>query len=181
MTSDGAAGSINATESTLPRNLRQRCLIHRCRELLAKVPAQTHTEIRDAYWRSSIPTPSSPPGRSPDRQSSRRCRPASTPSPRSGQKLGRSRKWAHRVEARARSVPTDGSQNEAICAPEAPTPAAADTHRTARRAHVVVHHVSYSDADQTFLRDAIRRAVRWLNRSSHYVRRPEKASGTACS
>ena len=29
--SDGAAGLINAAESSLPRSLRQRCLIHRCR------------------------------------------------------------------------------------------------------------------------------------------------------
>lgn len=48
--SDGAAGLINATESGLPRSLRQRCLIHRSRNLLAKVPAEAQTEIRDAYW-----------------------------------------------------------------------------------------------------------------------------------
>jgi putative transposase len=48
--SDGAAGLINATESSLPRSLRQRCLIHRCRNLLAKVPAEAQTELRDAYW-----------------------------------------------------------------------------------------------------------------------------------
>jgi putative transposase len=48
--SDGAAGLINATESGLPRSLRQRCLIHRSRNVLAKVPAEAQTEIRDAYW-----------------------------------------------------------------------------------------------------------------------------------
>src|SRR5512132_819183 len=48
--SDGAAGLINACESSLPRSLRQRCLIHRCRNLLAKVPAEAQTELRDAYW-----------------------------------------------------------------------------------------------------------------------------------
>ena len=48
--SDGAAGLINATEAALPRSLRQRCLIHRCRNLVAKVPAEAQTEIRDAYW-----------------------------------------------------------------------------------------------------------------------------------
>jgi len=55
--SDGAAGLINATEAALPRSLRQRCLIHRClihrcRNLVAKVPAEAQTEIRDAYWAS---------------------------------------------------------------------------------------------------------------------------------
>ncbi len=48
--SDGAAGLINAAESSLPRSLRQRCLIHRSRNLLAKVPAEAQTEIRTAYW-----------------------------------------------------------------------------------------------------------------------------------
>ena len=37
--SDGAAGLISAAESVLPASLRQRCLIHRCRNILAKVPA----------------------------------------------------------------------------------------------------------------------------------------------
>jgi len=48
--SDGAAGLINAAETALPRSLRQRCLIHRARNVLAKVPAESQTEIRDAYW-----------------------------------------------------------------------------------------------------------------------------------
>jgi putative transposase len=48
--SDGAAGLINAAESSLPHSLRQRCLIHRCRNLLAKVPATAQEEIRGAYW-----------------------------------------------------------------------------------------------------------------------------------
>jgi putative transposase len=43
--SDGAAGLINACESSLPRSLRQRCLIHRCRNLLAKVPAEAQAEL----------------------------------------------------------------------------------------------------------------------------------------
>ena len=48
--SDGAAGLINAAETALPRSLRQRCLIHRARNVLAKVPAESQTEIGDAYW-----------------------------------------------------------------------------------------------------------------------------------
>ena len=47
---DGAAGLINAAETALPRSLRQRCLIHRCRNVLAKVPAEAQRELRDAYW-----------------------------------------------------------------------------------------------------------------------------------
>jgi putative transposase len=48
--SDGAAGLINAAETALPRSPRQRCLIHRCRNLLAKVPAEAQQQMRDAYW-----------------------------------------------------------------------------------------------------------------------------------
>jgi putative transposase len=48
--SDGAAGLINATESVLARSLRQKCLIHRCRNVLAKVPAAAQDEIKNAYW-----------------------------------------------------------------------------------------------------------------------------------
>ena len=48
--SDGAAGLISAAESVLARSLRQKCLIHRARNVLAKVPAAAQEEIRDAYW-----------------------------------------------------------------------------------------------------------------------------------
>ena len=48
--SDGAAGLLAAVETALPRSLRQRCLIHRSRNLLAKVPAEHQDEIRAAYW-----------------------------------------------------------------------------------------------------------------------------------
>src|SRR5947199_1811221 len=48
--SDGAAGLISAIESSLPRSLRQKCLIHRARNVLAKVPAAAQEEIRSPYW-----------------------------------------------------------------------------------------------------------------------------------
>jgi transposase-like protein len=48
--SDGAAGLVGAIERTMPRSLRQRCLIHRGRNLLAKVPAHAQAEVKAAYW-----------------------------------------------------------------------------------------------------------------------------------
>ena len=48
--SDGAPGLISACEQVFPRSLRQKCLIHRARNILAKVPAQAQTEIKNAYW-----------------------------------------------------------------------------------------------------------------------------------
>jgi putative transposase len=48
--SDGAGGLINAAETVLGCSLRQRCLIHRARNLLAKVPAGAQVELKAAYW-----------------------------------------------------------------------------------------------------------------------------------
>jgi putative transposase len=48
--SDGAPGLISAIEQAYPRALRQRCLVHRCRNLLAKIPAGMLAEVKDAYW-----------------------------------------------------------------------------------------------------------------------------------
>ncbi len=48
---DGAPGLLAACEQVFPRSLRQRCLIHRCRNLLAKVSAEAQTELKNAYWK----------------------------------------------------------------------------------------------------------------------------------
>lgn len=48
--SDGAAGLIGAIERNLPHALRQRCLVHRARNLLAKTPKRDQDEVKAAYW-----------------------------------------------------------------------------------------------------------------------------------
>lgn len=48
--SDGAGGLINAAETALAASLRQRCLIHRARNVLAKVPAHAQDQVKAAYW-----------------------------------------------------------------------------------------------------------------------------------
>ena len=48
--SDGARGLISAIEQAFPKALRHRCLIHRARNVLAKVPAGMQAEVKDAYW-----------------------------------------------------------------------------------------------------------------------------------
>jgi putative transposase len=48
--SDGAKGLIAAVEQIYPHALRQRCLIHRLRNILAKIPAGVQAEVRDGYW-----------------------------------------------------------------------------------------------------------------------------------
>jgi len=48
--SDGAPGLLAACEQVFARSLRQRCLIHRARNLLAKVPAEAQSEVKAAYW-----------------------------------------------------------------------------------------------------------------------------------
>nr|WP_301150391.1 transposase [Mycobacterium simiae] len=67
--SDGAAGLIAAIEQIFPTALRQRCLIHRVRNVLAKIPAGMQAEIRDGYWPASTP-PRPPPSPAPSSSNS---------------------------------------------------------------------------------------------------------------
>ena len=48
--SDGAPGLISAVEQTIGAALRQRCLIHRSRNLLAKVPTHAQADVKADYW-----------------------------------------------------------------------------------------------------------------------------------
>jgi putative transposase len=48
--SDGAPGLISAVEQTMPAALRQRCLIHRARNLLSKIPKNAQAEVKADYW-----------------------------------------------------------------------------------------------------------------------------------
>jgi putative transposase len=48
--SDGNPGLIGAIEQAFPKALRQRCLVHRARNILAKIPAGMQAEVKDAYW-----------------------------------------------------------------------------------------------------------------------------------
>ena len=48
--SDGGPGLIAAVEIVLDGSLRQRCLIHRARNLLAKVPKHAQKEVKAEYW-----------------------------------------------------------------------------------------------------------------------------------
>src|SRR5271166_4569641 len=48
--SDGAPGLISALETTFRQSLRHRCLIHRCRNVIAKVPKLAEAEIKAAFW-----------------------------------------------------------------------------------------------------------------------------------
>ncbi len=49
--SDGAPGLIGATEVVLAKSLRQRCLRHRARNVLAKVPKAAQAEVKAAFWK----------------------------------------------------------------------------------------------------------------------------------
>jgi putative transposase len=48
--SDGAPGLVGAVEQGFPCSLRQRCLVHRARNLVAKVPAHAQAEVKAAFW-----------------------------------------------------------------------------------------------------------------------------------
>jgi hypothetical protein len=48
---DGAPGLIKAIERRWPASDRQRCCVHRARNLYAKVPERGRERVRKAYWR----------------------------------------------------------------------------------------------------------------------------------
>jgi putative transposase len=48
--SDGAPGLIGACELVLEASLRQRCLVHRARNILAKVPKHAQGQVKVEYW-----------------------------------------------------------------------------------------------------------------------------------
>ena len=48
--SDGAPGLISACELVLGSSLRQRCLIHRARNIVAKVPKHAQGQVKAEYW-----------------------------------------------------------------------------------------------------------------------------------
>ena len=57
MSSDGAPGLVAALEQVFPKALRQRCLAHKTRNVLAKVSAEGHSQVKadiqSAYYASS--------------------------------------------------------------------------------------------------------------------------------
>ncbi|MFG2639344.1 IS256 family transposase, partial [Streptomyces sp. NPDC048362] len=48
--SDGGAGLISACEAVLGRSLRQRCLIHKCRNVTSKVSRHDLAEVKKDFW-----------------------------------------------------------------------------------------------------------------------------------
>lgn len=48
--SDGAPGLVAAIELHFPSSLRQRCLVHRARNVLAKVSAHDQAEVKADFW-----------------------------------------------------------------------------------------------------------------------------------
>jgi Transposase, Mutator family len=48
--SDGAPGRLSAVEQVFLSSLRQRWLVHRARNLLAKVPTGAQAEVKAAFW-----------------------------------------------------------------------------------------------------------------------------------
>jgi putative transposase len=48
--SDGGKGLCAAIACSFPASLHQRCLVHVCRNLIAKVPAHAQDEVKRDYW-----------------------------------------------------------------------------------------------------------------------------------
>ena len=49
--SDGGKGLIGAIELVFERSMRQKCLIHRARNILAKVPAHEQAKVKAEFWK----------------------------------------------------------------------------------------------------------------------------------
>jgi putative transposase len=49
---DGAPGLVKAVEQCWPASDRQRCAVHRLRNLLAKLPERERERVRSAYWQA---------------------------------------------------------------------------------------------------------------------------------
>jgi putative transposase len=71
--SDGGPGLIAALETSFAQSLRQRCLIHRCRNVIAKVPKQAEAEVKAAFW-SIFDDIDEPPGERAVAEATRRAR-----------------------------------------------------------------------------------------------------------
>ncbi len=82
--SDGAAGLVGAIEIVFPNSLRQRCLIHRVRNILAKVPRHAQEQIKRSSGGSGTAS-TLPPARRPwprrpgEQRPSRRSGPSCIP------------------------------------------------------------------------------------------------------
>ena len=70
--SDGGAGLIAAIERCFSGSLRQRCLVHRARNTLAKVPAHAHAKVKAEFW-AIFDDIDAPPGQAAVAQATRRA------------------------------------------------------------------------------------------------------------
>jgi putative transposase len=69
---DGAPGLLSAVEQAFPAALRQRCLVHRVRNVLAKVPTGAQAEVKAAYW-AIFDDIDQPPGQAAVNEATRRA------------------------------------------------------------------------------------------------------------
>jgi putative transposase len=69
---DGAPGLLGAVEQAFPAALRQRWLVHRLRNLLAKVSTSAQAEVKAAYW-EIFDDIQAPPGQAAVEEATRRA------------------------------------------------------------------------------------------------------------
>ena len=70
--SDGGTGLIAAIELVFSGSLRQRCLVHRARNTLAKVPAHAQAKVKAEFW-AIFDDIDAPPGQAAVAQATRRA------------------------------------------------------------------------------------------------------------
>jgi transposase-like protein len=85
--SDGGKGLGAAIECSFPASLHQRCLVHVCRNLIAKVPTHAQDQVKGDYWaifdqiqaEREPPSPRPASGPSDSSPSGSRCTPPRSP------------------------------------------------------------------------------------------------------
>jgi putative transposase len=79
---DGAPGLIKAIEQCWPASDRQRCCVHRARNLYAKLPERERERVKQAYWQAlDDATTNATPSTNSKRSSTSSTRAASPPRP----------------------------------------------------------------------------------------------------
>jgi putative transposase len=110
--SDGGKGLCAAIERSLPHSLHQRCLVHVCRNLIAKVPTTPRTRSSGTTGRSST--------RSSRRARPRSLRPAGAPS-------GSSPSTSRCTRPRSPASPTTSTRSWSTCCSRPSTASASAT------------------------------------------------------
>ena len=91
---DGAPGLIKAIEQCWPASDRQRCCVHRARNLYAKLPDRERERVKHAYWQALDDAISEPTPNTASRRSSTTSTRRGSPPPLAASPTTSTRSWS---------------------------------------------------------------------------------------